>query len=119
MVMSSKMELRMVESSKQSLVNDTRTEQILSQPSQPLNSSDSHDALLYITVVLAIYAVSIVVLLVKYIRRERREAVYDNYYVEFVKRDRFKIDGNFSKIVMEKYPSSGRYYTTGRNFSPV
>lgn len=91
---------------------------VLSDERTNSTSGGDHDALYYITVVLAIYAVSIILLMIKYIRRERREAVYDNYYLEFVKRDQFR-PGAISKIVMEKFPRSGRSYGTEQNFVPV
>ena len=51
---------------------------------------DHNNALLYIVTVLLFYACSIVVLMIKYIRRERVEAEYDNYYYEYVSRDKFQ-----------------------------
>lgn len=50
----------------------------------------SNDPLFYIITVLMFYALSIIILMVKYIRRERQEAEYDNYYYEFVTREKFQ-----------------------------
>ena len=46
-------------------------------------------AFMYIVVVLSFYAVSMVLLMIKYIKREREEALFDYYYLEFVKRESF------------------------------
>lgn len=50
----------------------------------------SNDPLFYIITVLMFYAFSIIILMIKYIRRERQEAEFDNYYYEFVTRDKFQ-----------------------------
>lgn len=49
----------------------------------------SHDALLYIITVLMFYSISIVILMVKYIRREKQEADLQQYYHEYVSREKF------------------------------
>lgn len=50
----------------------------------------SNDPLFYIITVLMFYAFSIIILMVKYIRRERQEAEFDNFYYEFVSREKFQ-----------------------------
>lgn len=50
----------------------------------------ANDPLFYIITVLMFYAFSIIILMIKYIRRERQEAEFDNYYYEFVTREKFQ-----------------------------
>ena len=59
--------------------------------SVPINTEPPSDisAFLYIVVVLSFYGLSMVLLMVKYIKRERDDAVYDHYFLEYVKRDSF------------------------------
>ena len=82
-------------------------------------SGGDPDALLYITVVLFVYALGVVLLMVKYIRREKQEHVYDNYFVEFVKREQFRDSpaaaaavAVVDKIIVEKKSAgmAGRTY---------
>jgi hypothetical protein len=55
------------------------------------------DALLYIIVVLGLYACCMVILMVKYIQRENKEARYESYFAEFVKREQFDKPRNRNK----------------------
>ena len=60
------------------------------ETSTSVNAAQSEiSAFMYIVVVLSFYALSMVLLMIKYIKREREEAVYDNYFMEYVKRDSF------------------------------
>lgn len=61
----------------------------VSRNTTSLPDSNSHDALLYIITVLTFYSISIVILMVKYIRREKQEADLQQYYHEYVSREKF------------------------------
>lgn len=77
-----------------------------------LNNTTAHahdntnvDALVYIVVVLLVYAMSMTFLMIKYIKRERREAMLDFYFNEYVKRDKF----NKLKFIHDKRTAK-RYF---------
>ena len=63
-------------------------ENIVTTTLVPYSNSD-FDAFLYIVVVLLFYAFVIILLMVKYIRGENEEAIWDDMFVDFVKREQY------------------------------